>query len=324
MIHVQFLCHRVAHALPVPGEHDDLTDAFLLHFLQCPFGIGLYFIPDIKGTQIAASLCHIHGGGRIGSGRSRDPQFFHHTGISHGEDTAVPFRREATSGVVRDIAQLRKIGICDPFLRHPLTDGHGDGVGAHGFHRRCCRKQLTLVNTFRRTDLRDGEVPHGKGAGLVGHHRVQMGHQFQEVGSLHQNALGAGCSDPAEKGQGHGDDERAGTGDDEEGAGAVDPGGPGPREEGGDDGKDHGRDNDDGRIIPGKPGDEVLGVGFLFRCFLHHFQDFGDGGILKCLQSPYPEETVAVDASGNDLISGMDRAGHRFPGEGSRIDEALS
>ena len=87
VIHVQFLCHRVAHALPVPGEHDDLTDAFLLHFLQCPFGIGLYFIPDIKGTQIAASLCHIHGGGRIGSGRSRDPQFFHHTGISHGEDT---------------------------------------------------------------------------------------------------------------------------------------------------------------------------------------------------------------------------------------------
>ena len=151
-----------------------------------------------------------------------------------------------------------------------------------------------------------------------------MGHQFQEVGSLHQNALRAGRSDPAEKGQGHGDDERAGAGDDEEGTGAVDPGGPGPREERGDDGKDHGRDNDDGRIIPGKPGDEILGVGFLFRCFLHHFQDLGDGGILKCLQGPHTEKTVSIDASGDDLVSGMDRAGHGFPGEGSRIDEALS
>ena len=176
-----------------------------------------------------------------------------------------------------------------------------------------------------RADPGDGKISLCQSSCLVKDNCADIRQCLHEIGTLNQDSLAAGSSDPSEKGQGDADHNGAGAADDEKCQRAVDPFGPqcpsaAPVQENhAHDGPQHCQRESavtDGRCIPpGKSGDELLGFCLPGTSILHQIQDPGCGRLLKLPGRLYSQDSGLVDRSAQDLISLRNVTGQRFPCE---------
>ena len=162
-------------------------------------------------------------------------------------------------------------------------------------------------------------------AGFIKHHFCDLAQCFEVVAPLDQNAL-TGCrADTAEKAQGNRDNQRTRAGYDQKHKCTVNPLCPcRTKAQRGYNSQQECQPRDNGRVVPGKFGNEVFS-GCLAGCrILHKFYHLGGGRFRKRLICADFQCTAPVDATGKYGITGAHGTRYGLAGEGGGIKGGIA
>ena len=242
------------------------------------------------------------------------------------EDAATREGRDET--LARDIDRVRNEGSVNFRARHlrrvRVADRLRDRVGAHALGEGGHAEKLGLFDARSRQDLGHLEVAFGQGTGLIRHDGMEVREQLEVVRALHEHAVRAGRADAAEEGERNGDHEGTRAGHDEEGTCTVDPGRRIAGEDRRDDREGDRGVHDDRGVDAGEAGDEILGLRLLLGGVLDELEDLRDCGIFEGLGRPDAEESLTVDAAGDDRLTRMNAPRNGLAGERCGVHHGLT
>ena len=218
-------------------------------------------------SAVGAVVGHVDHGAHMVAGGEGDAKTLHQLFVAHGGgDTVQPGDDAVAADLlhVGDAAQLHVTAI-------RLHNAAGDGMGGMALHMGGDFQHLfplpgAVMHRFH------GEIALGDGAGFIKGHSGNAGQGFQEIGAFDQNALAACATQRGKEAEGDADDHRAGAADDQEGTGTQHPVAPQGAEGGvarqtdacksAEQWRKHRQRQssiaDDGGIVMGKAGDEIL------------------------------------------------------------------
>ena len=307
----------ICHLFGVAGEHHALADAGRFQPLDSFLGMGLYHIGNHNMSGVFAIDGHMDDGPHTVAGKIGNPQPVHQLIVSDGYLQTIHLGDDAVSA---DFLNVADTGAVNLFSVGPLQ-AFADGMGGSAFGQRRVFYQLFIADLA----VMDGvhlENALGQCAGLIKHYNPGLGERFQIVGTFDQNPGLAGASDSGKEGQRDADDQRAGTAGYQEGESAVNPTSPfGSKSHAkhthqrrqyrqSQSGIAHGRG-----IDSGKAGDKILGFGFAGGSIFHQIQNLGHSGFPEFFGGTDLENTGHIDATADDLISGLGLPGQGFSGQ---------
>ena len=244
--------------------------------------------------------------------------FLHHSPAAHPDGFAVDHGAHAAPGNflhrIRGRGQGAPGGICLQRL--------GDGVGAAALGRGGQGQQAVFLPVDSRY-LLHGEHTAGEGAGFIEHRDLGMAEGLEIIAALYQHSHARGAADPAEKAEGHRDDQGTGARYHQEGQRPVQPV---PEHLPRDQQRRHrgqqdGRDDHDGGVYRGKPGDKRFALRLFLRGVLHQIENAADGGFPELLGNPHRQNAGLIHTAAQDLLSLLYGAGHALPGQGAGIQQ---
>jgi hypothetical protein len=178
-------------------------------------------------------------------------------------------------------------------------------------HRRGKGEQL-VFRAVQRHQPHDFELPFGDGAGLIEHHRIDLGRKLQHGGAAHQDAAPRQAADGRHHRGGRRQNQRARTSYNQHRNRAH----PVPRKiQCERSGQQEGRQKISGPAV----GQALDGRAFLLR-LPHQFHHPGQRGLLTRARHPNAQQPTAIERARVDFIPLGLLAGQRLAGDGAFVD----
>ena len=192
-----------------------------------------------------------------------------------------------------------------------------------GFAGGCHGDDLVFAQVCGSCDLLYHEVALGYGSRLVHDDGFDVFQRFDRDAAFKEDPQFGSGTDSCKECQRHADNKRARAADYQEGDGGGDPFAPVSCDQGRDDSGQYRQDNNDRSIYLRKLCNEFIDFRFACGSVFHGIQDPRDHGFGKGLRNFDFQQTLLIDAAGNDFCAGGCSYRNRLAGNRGGVDPAF-